>query len=92
VFKILIHLDVVEDLLFYHYPREEFLADGKMSWKEFVWQYGRPDGDLEEEEFHPQTRYCGPTGDQRWHTREDDDGDREHKRSRECGFICRMSS
>jgi hypothetical protein len=29
VFKILIHTDVVEDLLFYHHPQEEPIADGK---------------------------------------------------------------
>jgi hypothetical protein len=45
VFKILIHLDVVEDLLFYHYPKE-LLAYGKVSWRDFEWQFGRPDGEL----------------------------------------------
>jgi hypothetical protein len=32
-FKILIHLDVVEDLMFYHYPREEMLTNGKVPWR-----------------------------------------------------------
>jgi hypothetical protein len=36
IFKILIHIDVVEDLSFYHFPREELLADGKVSWWEFT--------------------------------------------------------
>jgi hypothetical protein len=45
MFKILIHLDVVEDLLFYHYPKE-LLAYGKVSWRDFEWQFGRPDGEL----------------------------------------------
>jgi hypothetical protein len=30
VLKILIHIDAIEDLMFYHYPREELLADGKI--------------------------------------------------------------
>jgi hypothetical protein len=30
VFKVLIHVDAVEDLLFYHYPRDELIADGKI--------------------------------------------------------------
>jgi hypothetical protein len=59
VFQVLIHIDVVEDLLFYHYPREELIADGKVMWKEFMWRSGHADGDLEEEELHPPTRNCG---------------------------------
>jgi hypothetical protein len=35
VFKVLIHLDVVEDLLFYHHPRHELIADGKAPWRKF---------------------------------------------------------
>jgi hypothetical protein len=30
VFRVLIHIDAVEDLLFYHYPREELITDGKI--------------------------------------------------------------
>jgi hypothetical protein len=30
VFKVFIHIDVVEDLAFYHFPEEELLADGKV--------------------------------------------------------------
>jgi hypothetical protein len=30
VFKVFIHIDVVEDLLFYHHPREELIAGGKV--------------------------------------------------------------
>jgi hypothetical protein len=36
VFKVLVHIDVVEDLLFYHYPREELIANGKILWRDFV--------------------------------------------------------
>jgi hypothetical protein len=36
VFKILIHIDVVEDLLFYHYPRDELIVDGKVPWRDFA--------------------------------------------------------
>jgi hypothetical protein len=58
-FKVLIHIDVVEDLLFYHYPREELIADGKVPWRGFAWQTSRMDGELNEDELHPPTRYCG---------------------------------
>jgi hypothetical protein len=58
VFKVLIHIDV-EDLLIYHFPREELLEDGKVPWKEFTWQYSRADGDLQKE-LHPLERYCAP--------------------------------
>jgi hypothetical protein len=74
VFKILIHIDAIEDLMFYHYPREELLADGKIPWRDFSWQYGRADGDLEEEDLHPVTKACGQTPLRR--PRDDDDQDR----------------
>jgi hypothetical protein len=32
VFKVIIHVDVVEDLIFYHHPRAELIADGKVPW------------------------------------------------------------
>jgi hypothetical protein len=35
IFKVLIHIDVVDDLAFYHYLREELLVDGKTPWREF---------------------------------------------------------
>jgi hypothetical protein len=50
VFKILIHTDVVEDLLFYHHPQEEPIADGKIPWREFKWQLGHPDREFIDEE------------------------------------------
>jgi hypothetical protein len=46
-------------LLFYHYPRDVLLADGKVSWRDFAWQYGRPNGDIEDEALIPLTRSCG---------------------------------
>jgi hypothetical protein len=58
-FKVLAHIDVVEDLLFYHYPHEELIADGKVPWRGFAWQTNRMDGELNEDELHPPTRYCG---------------------------------
>jgi hypothetical protein len=93
VFKILVHTDAVEDLMFYHYPREELIVDGKIPWRDFSWQYGRADGDLEEDELHPITRACRPP-DQftRRHPRDDEDHDRERKRTSSKGFLGRMSS
>jgi hypothetical protein len=44
-FKVIIHIDVVEDLCFYHYPKHDLIADGKVPWHEFSWQYGMPDGE-----------------------------------------------
>jgi hypothetical protein len=35
VFRVLIHIDAVEDLLFYHYPREEMIEYGKVPWRDF---------------------------------------------------------
>jgi hypothetical protein len=79
VFKLLIHIDVVEDLLFYHHPRDELLADGKVPWRAFVWQEGRLDGEQDEEDFDPVSGYYGARDDTRWHHRDDEDDDRERK-------------
>jgi hypothetical protein len=27
-------------------------------WREFMWQFGRVEGDLDEEDLHPPTRHC----------------------------------
>jgi hypothetical protein len=37
VSRILVHIDVVEDLIFYHFPRKELIADGKVPWHDFAW-------------------------------------------------------
>jgi hypothetical protein len=74
VFRVRIHIDVVEDLMFYHYPRKELIEDGRVPWKDFHWQYGRPDEDLGEDDLHPPTRFCGQQGLQpRYHPRYDED-------------------
>jgi hypothetical protein len=93
VFKILVHIDAVEDLMFYHYPREELIADGKVPWHDFNWQFGRADGDLDEEELHPPRSICEPDeGRFRRHPRdEDDDQDRSRKRLHSRGFFNKMS-
>jgi hypothetical protein len=82
VFKILIHINVVEDLLFYHHPHEERMVDGKIPWRKFKWQLGHPNGDLidEEDRLVPPTRLCDSGPEVRWHRRYDEDGDRDHKR------------
>jgi hypothetical protein len=90
VFKVLIHLDVVEDLLFYHHPREELIEDGKMPWRQFQWQYGRPDGDSVLEDPLPPTRFCSTMEDPCWR-RQNDDEDRDHSRRKARGLIRRVS-
>lgn len=92
VFRVLIHIDVVEDLMFYHYPRAELLAEGRVPWREFVWQYGCANGDLDEEVFQPQIGACGEARALRWHPTDDDESDREQKRSRARGLMHRVSN
>jgi hypothetical protein len=93
VFKILVHIDAVEDLMFYHYPREELIADGKVPWRDFSWQFGRADGDLDEEELHPPGSNCEPDeGRYHRHPRDvEDDHVRSRKRPHSRGFFSRMS-
>ena len=92
VFRILVHIDFVEDLLFYHYPREELVVDGKVPWRDFNWQFGRPDGDLDEDVLHPPRSPCRQGHEPRRHPRDDDDGDRDQKRPKAKGIIKRVSS
>lgn len=92
VFRVFIHIDAIEDLMFYHYPREELIADGRVPWRDFHWQYGRPDGDLDDaDDRQPPQPRCRPDFEYRRHTRDDDEGDRDQKRQRSRGFISRMS-
>jgi hypothetical protein len=90
VFKVLIHLDVVEDLSFYQYPCEDLLADGKTPWREFSWQYGQPDREVDDDDSQPPTRYCAPPAEPRWHNR-DDEEDRERNHCRSGGFLRKVS-
>jgi hypothetical protein len=53
VFRVLIQLVVVKDLMFYHHPQEELLADGKVPWRDFAWQFGKPDGERKDEDPPP---------------------------------------
>jgi hypothetical protein len=91
VFKILPHIDVVDDLLFYHYPREEMLADGKTPWREFVWKQGRPDGEPSEDGLEPVARSCGFDDRPRWYMEDDGDDDRDQKHPRSHSFLRQMS-
>jgi hypothetical protein len=88
VFKVLIHIDAVEDLMFYHHPREELLADGKVPWKDFVWQLGWED----EEQLHPPTRGCDRELQLWRRPMDDDEGDRDQKRPRARSFFGRVSN
>lgn len=94
VFKVLIHIDAVEDLMFYHYPRDELLADGRVPWRDFTWELGRADGDLLDDDIlPPPTRHCGEDRSTYWHPRdEDEDRDRDHHpRSRPRSILRKVS-
>lgn len=93
VFRVFIHIDKVEDLLFYHYPWEELIADGRVQWRDFYWQHGQADGELDEEELHPPEDNCRLDRQRFWHYRDDDDeNDHGHKRSKGRGFMGRVSN
>jgi hypothetical protein len=92
VFRILIHIDVVEDLMFYHYPRAELIEDGRVPWREFKWQYGRADGDLSDEDTNTPIQFYGQNRCyQRRDPNDDDDYERDQKRSRARGFFGKIS-
>jgi hypothetical protein len=93
VFRILIHISVVEELLFYHHPRNELLDEGKIPWREIHWQYEKANGELGEEDLHPHNRDCRAGWiPARRHSRDgDDDHEFDQKRPRSRGFLSRMS-
>jgi hypothetical protein len=76
VFKIFVRIGMVEDLLFYHFPREALISNGKIPWRDFTWQFGRPDGEYDEGEFTPVTIFCKPVRELRWQPCDDDDEDK----------------
>jgi hypothetical protein len=62
-------------------------------WGDFTWQYGQHDGVSieEEEENHLVPRYFGSDAKWRKHHEDDDNADKEHKRSRARGIVSRAS-
>jgi hypothetical protein len=78
IFRILIHIESVEDLSFYHQPQDQVIADGKIQLREFHWIPDRSDGDLDEEISHSVDKYCHPDRDPR------DDVDKDRNRDRRC--------
>jgi hypothetical protein len=60
VFRVLVHIDSVENLLYYHHPPEQLSGEGKTQLRELRWCPGRPDGDMDDEEDEPVQRYCRP--------------------------------
>lgn len=94
VSRVLVHIDIVEDLLFCHHPREELLKEGWLQWCDFTWRSDRADGDGldDEEDILPPTRYCGPDRDPDRHPRYDEDGDHDHKRPRFRSLVQHVSN
>jgi hypothetical protein len=92
VFKLLIHVDVVEDLLFYHHPRAELITDGKVPWRDMRWQYGVPDGDLQEDDSFTPARQCASDSELHRHYSDDEDIDKNYKRLNPRGFMSKVSS
>jgi hypothetical protein len=82
VFKILIHIDSVEDLRFYHYPPEQLTAEGRVQLRDFRWFPGRPDGDVEEDFTQQVERYCRPIREPRRFNRDEDEEDGSMGRQR----------
>jgi hypothetical protein len=90
---VLIHIDVVEDLIFYYHPREELIQNGKVPWTDFAWRPGHADGELEEDDMHPPRRNGGSDLlPQRHHRDDDDEGNGDCGRPRPRGFMNRVSS
>jgi hypothetical protein len=88
VFKVLIHIDSVEDLLFYHHPPEQLNADGRVQLRELCWIPGRPNGELDDEIIQPLERYCRLAVDSRRRPRDDDEEEpRGRRRSRGRDFF-----
>lgn len=92
-YRVLIHLDYVEDLFFYQHPTDELRAEGRVPFREFVWEYGRADGDFEDEDPVQLPRHCNDMNDRGWIPREEDDEDRDRGRrqSRQRDLVHRVT-
>jgi hypothetical protein len=77
--------------VFYHYPKDDLLTDGKPPWREFEWQQGILDSDLVDKEFDPVTAFYGFGNQLNWRRRDDEDEDRGHKHPRSHSILKRMS-
>jgi hypothetical protein len=87
VFKVLVHIELVEDLHYYHHPPEQLNAESKVQLHELRWCPGRPDGHIEEEVDRPAHRYCRPDSVPcRWPW-EDDDEERGRGRPNRQDFL-----
>lgn len=78
-YRVFIHLDYVEDLFFHQNPPDELHAKGRVPFREFVWEYGRADGDFDDEDHLQPPRHCNDGAEGRWDRREDDDEDRDRR-------------
>jgi hypothetical protein len=67
------------------------VQDGRVPWREFMWQFGRVDGDLDEEDLHPPTWHCeqDPPSSRRRPRDDDDEGDYHKARPR--SFMSKIS-
>jgi hypothetical protein len=81
-FRVLIHIDLVEDLTFYYYPLEQLIAEGKVHLREFFWSLRLPNGNMDEEDIRLIERYCRLGREHRKHPRDDDDNNSERRRPR----------
>jgi hypothetical protein len=82
VYKILVHIDSVEDLMFYHHSPKQLRSEGRVQLREFHFVTGRLDDELEQEDEDVIQRHCRPVQDYIRRPREDDDEDRGQERNR----------
>jgi hypothetical protein len=85
-FMVLIHMDSIEDLTFYHYPADQLLVEGRVQFKEFHWHPGNPDGAMEED-IRVVQRYCCTPRDVEHRRRDNDEEDRGRGCSRRREFL-----
>jgi hypothetical protein len=76
-FRLLIHIDSIEDLSFYHRPADQLNAEGRVQLREFCWALGHLDGDMDDDDVRMAPRfYRSSDGPIRRH-RDEDDADRD---------------
>lgn len=91
VFRILVHIDYVEDLHFYHYPANELRGEGKIPLREFRWQFGQMDGEQEERNLQPLEQNCRTPNGLRRLRDDDNDEPRQDRRPLNKDIISRVS-
>jgi hypothetical protein len=86
-FRLLVHIDSIEDHSFYHCPAEQLCAEGRVQFREFRWTPGHLDGDMDADDVRMVPHFCRPSDGLTRRPWDDDDAYRDRGRPRRREFL-----